>query len=60
MTSNCSFLTYFTSETEKLQVECPTALVQPTYNVLLFGGDTGYYFLFDVKKENMTWNVDFI
>ena len=29
-------------------------------NVFLFGGYPGYYFLFDVKKENITCNDDFI
>ena len=30
------------------------ALVHPTCNVFLFGGDREYHFLFDVKKENIT------
>ena len=36
------------------------ALVHLTCNVFLFDGDSEYYFLFDVKKENITCNIDFI
>ena len=57
MTSNCLLLIYLTSNNKTLQVGCPTALIYPTCNGFLFGGDPRYYFLFDVKKEIITSSV---